>query len=196
MKYTNRSINTIVSKGKKTITYVNIGGERAGDGFATPNRPHRAIENLILNLRKMDTSSFRSRNGVSRSKMIKTFETERAAAEEELWSMYSVIQKLEYSNKMHDESDRNMLTGFSSSDLDHLVHSNNESISCGTFYRSSEAHVKPVTKIQVPCQSVPHPTPRSESRAVYKMCSKIDNVNGGRQVLGYGNTNTKQWEDS
>ena len=194
MKYTNRSINAIVRKGRKTITYVNIGGERAGDGFATPNRPHRAIENLILRLRKLDPKSFRTAN--RRSAMIKTFETERAAAEEELWSMYSVIQKLEYSNKMHDESDRHMLTGFSSSDLDHLVHSNNESISCGTFYRSTAARVKPVTKIQVPYQSVPHPTPRSESRAVYKMCSKIDNVNGGRQVLGYGNTNTKQWENS
>ncbi len=194
MKYTNRSINTIVSKGRKTITYVNIGGERAGDGFATPNRPHRAIENLILRLRKLDLRKYPTK--MSRKAQNEIFETERAAAEEELWSMYSVIQKLEYSNKMHDESDRNMLTGFSSSDLDHLVHSNNESISCGTFYRSSEAHVKPVTKIQVSGQSVPHPTPRSESRAVYKMCSKIDNVNGGRQVLGYGNTNTKQWEDS
>ena len=196
MEYTNRGISKIIAKGKVTVTNLRIAASIRGTNQPPQHKPHRAIENLILNLRRMDTSSFRSRKGVSKSTMIRTFEIERAAAEEELWSMYEVVQKYAAHDMLTDGQDARMLTGFSSSDLDHLVHSNNESISCGTFYRSTAAHVKPVTKIQVPYQSVPHPTPRSESRAVYKMCSKIDNVNGGRQVLGYGNTNTKQWENS
>ena len=179
------SIGRIISNGKQTVNAAKIANERAGDGHATANTFFTHIEDLIRNIRSLDSSSIRSHKGKSKKSLISLWEKDRRIAIDMLWSMYGVLQMYDRLGKFSEGGERKAFNiGYI--DMDHIIHSHKESGGCGVFYRPKEAHKKPTTEgplASVKGMECATDGPRAESRWLFKLYSRINEVVGGRTVM-------------
>jgi hypothetical protein len=143
------------------------------------------MEDLIRNIRSLDPSSIRSYRGKSKKRLISLWERDRRIAVDMLWSMYGVLQMYDRLGKFSEGGERKAF-GIGSNDMDHIIHTHKESVGCGVFYRPKEARKKPITDgplAKVKGMECATDGPRAETRWLFKLCSNIDWVSGGRAVM-------------
>ena len=179
-------LEKMVIEGRKVIARLKIGSERGGDSHASRGDHHAFMENLILRVRRLDSSTFKSHGGKSKSKLISAFNRDKRAAEDILWDLYSIIQLYAKAGKFSDGAERHSFN-VGQGVVDHIIKTHSESASCGSYWRSKAAHKQPVTSGPLGrVKGLECDTGHEESRRAHVLCSRADRVTGGRSVLAIG----------
>ncbi len=195
MKYNDNRINKVVSTGQGLLKEVRAEIRKLGKGYITPNRTDSSTRMLTL-IEKLKGLNVDHYGFANKAHYAKRFDRERESALAELWKMYEALQHYNENGVFLEGSQRGMVS-FTTRLEDHLVRSNDESPKNGTFHRASEAHTKPITEgplARVKGMVCELHGPRYESPKTFKMCSRVDEVNGGRSVMAI--KETQNYRDS
>ena len=187
MKYNERSINKFYTTGKNALSRTRRSVAEIGKNF-TPkdgrNEPSNMLD-LIERLKALTSDHYGSAN---KSYYAKRFEREREACLEDLWAMYGHMQSY-INHGAFSEGGQAGMKSFTPRLEEHLINSNSEPQKNGTFYREKLNRKTPITEgplARVKGMVCELYGPRWESPKTFKMCSKVDTVNGGRSVMAIG----------
>ncbi len=193
-KYNERLINRLYNKGGNIIRMVKYNkslqgsGHVLADGVDNSNRMLAIIEKL----KGLTTDHFR---GNHKDHYNNRFERERESALASLWSMYEALQHYNENGVFLDSASG--MTELTPRLEEHLVRTGHEAAKNGTFYREKLNRKTPIT--EGPLASVKGMVcdmygPRWESPKIFKMCSRIDEINSGRSVMAI--KETQNYRDS
>jgi len=186
MKYNTASINKLHTIGIGILKEAKASISKSGTGHVPRwTDPETKLLSVIESMSSLTTDHIA---GMQKARYTARFNRERESALESLWKVYVAIQHYNENGAFLEGSQSKMIS-FTPDLENHLVRSHDESPKNGVFYRPSEAQVQPVTEgplARVAGMECEPYGARWESRKTFKMCSKVDTVNGGRSVMAIG----------